>query len=67
MTLYLSFQGESRGFESHPFTVVSVSPQGGTQQLSERLAERVGLEDIRLGSAVTAIWQVRLGDVSLRD
>nr|XP_019959072.1 PREDICTED: amine oxidase [flavin-containing] A-like isoform X1 [Paralichthys olivaceus] len=31
--------------------------KGGTQQLSERLAERVGLEDVRLGSAVTAIWQ----------
>ncbi|XP_034458880.1 amine oxidase [flavin-containing] A-like isoform X2 [Hippoglossus hippoglossus] len=31
--------------------------KGGTQQLSERLAERVGLQDVRLGSAVTAIWQ----------
>uniref|UniRef100_A0A672I101 Amine oxidase n=1 Tax=Salarias fasciatus TaxID=181472 RepID=A0A672I101_SALFA len=39
-------------------TVISVSsPQGGTQQLSERLADRVGWKNVRLGSAVTAIWQ----------
>ncbi|GAA6216038.1 probable flavin-containing monoamine oxidase A [Lates japonicus] len=31
--------------------------KGGTQQLSECLAERVGRENVRLGSAVTAIWQ----------
>ncbi|KAF3702254.1 putative flavin-containing monoamine oxidase A [Channa argus] len=31
--------------------------KGGTQQLSECLAERVGWKNVRLGSAVTAIWQ----------
>ncbi|XP_056260430.1 probable flavin-containing monoamine oxidase A [Seriola aureovittata] len=31
--------------------------KGGTQQLSECLAERVGRKNVRLGSAVTAIWQ----------
>ncbi|XP_028273245.1 probable flavin-containing monoamine oxidase A isoform X2 [Parambassis ranga] len=31
--------------------------KGGTQQLSERLADRVGWKNVRLGSAVTAIWQ----------
>uniref|UniRef100_A0AAY4AUN0 Amine oxidase n=1 Tax=Denticeps clupeoides TaxID=299321 RepID=A0AAY4AUN0_9TELE len=32
--------------------------KGGAQHLSERLAERVGRECVRLGSPVTAIWQV---------
>ncbi|XP_028829091.1 probable flavin-containing monoamine oxidase A [Denticeps clupeoides] len=31
--------------------------KGGAQHLSERLAERVGRECVRLGSPVTAIWQ----------
>ncbi|XP_035464951.1 amine oxidase [flavin-containing] isoform X3 [Scophthalmus maximus] len=31
--------------------------KGGTQQLSECLAERVGLRNVRLRAAVTAIWQ----------
>ncbi|XP_068191564.1 probable flavin-containing monoamine oxidase A [Antennarius striatus] len=31
--------------------------KGGTQQLSERLAELVGLKNVRLGSAVMSIWQ----------
>ncbi|XP_034048601.1 probable flavin-containing monoamine oxidase A [Thalassophryne amazonica] len=31
--------------------------KGGTQQLSELLAEHIGWENVRLGSAVTAIWQ----------
>uniref|UniRef100_A0A665V936 Amine oxidase n=1 Tax=Echeneis naucrates TaxID=173247 RepID=A0A665V936_ECHNA len=31
--------------------------RGGTQQLSECLAEHVGWKNVRLGSAVTAIWQ----------
>ncbi|KAG7216657.1 hypothetical protein INR49_023369, partial [Caranx melampygus] len=30
--------------------------KGGTQQLSECLAERLGRKNVRLGSAVTAIW-----------
>ncbi|KAK1800668.1 hypothetical protein P4O66_005877, partial [Electrophorus voltai] len=35
----------------------AVDRSGGTQQLSERLAEQVGKHSVRLGSAVTAIWQ----------
>lgn len=31
--------------------------KGGTQQLSECLAERIGWKNVRLGSPVTAIWQ----------
>lgn len=33
-------------------------PQGGTQQLSEKLAEQIGKERVRLGSAVMTICQV---------
>ncbi|XP_029565115.1 probable flavin-containing monoamine oxidase A isoform X3 [Salmo trutta] len=35
----------------------ALCPQGGTQQLSERLAQQIGRESVRLGQAVTAIWQ----------
>ena len=42
-----------------------VRPQGGTQQLSQGLAERLGSESVRLGQAVTAIWQVQYTDSSL--
>lgn len=31
--------------------------KGGTQQLSERLADRLGWKNVQLGSAVKAIWQ----------
>ncbi|KAF7700791.1 hypothetical protein HF521_001956 [Silurus meridionalis] len=31
--------------------------RGGTQQLSERISEQLGKENVRLGSAVKAIWQ----------
>ncbi|KAG8010847.1 Amine oxidase [flavin-containing] A [Nibea albiflora] len=31
--------------------------KGGTQQLSEGLAERIGWKNVQLGAAVTAIWQ----------
>lgn len=52
---------------SPPWSVIFVSPQGGTQQLSECLAERIGWKNVRLGSAVTAIWQVEYSNSSLRD
>ena len=52
---------------SPPWSVISVSPQGGTQQLSECLADRIGWKNVRLGSAVTAIWQVEYSNSSLRD
>ncbi|XP_076016078.1 putative flavin-containing monoamine oxidase A [Genypterus blacodes] len=43
--------------ESTPGSAQELKIKGGTQQLSERLAERVGWQNVRLGSAVTAIWQ----------
>ncbi|KAF7656324.1 hypothetical protein LDENG_00042570, partial [Lucifuga dentata] len=43
--------------ESTPGSAQELKIKGGTQQLSERLAERVGWENVRLGSAVTAIRQ----------
>lgn len=35
-----------------------LSPQGGTQQLSEKLVEQIGKERVRLGAAVMTICQV---------
>ncbi|XP_044030718.1 probable flavin-containing monoamine oxidase A isoform X1 [Siniperca chuatsi] len=43
--------------ESTPGSAQEFKIKGGTQQLSECLAEHVGWKNVRLGSAVTAIWQ----------
>ncbi|KAM9338641.1 putative flavin-containing monoamine oxidase A [Symphorus nematophorus] len=43
--------------ESTPGSAQELKIKGGTQQLSECLAERIGWKNVRLGSAVTAIWQ----------
>ncbi|XP_022063787.2 probable flavin-containing monoamine oxidase A [Acanthochromis polyacanthus] len=43
--------------ESTPGSAQELKIKGGTQQLSECLADRVGWKNVRLGSAVTAIWQ----------
>ncbi|XP_041667163.1 amine oxidase [flavin-containing] isoform X2 [Cheilinus undulatus] len=43
--------------ESSPGTAQESKIKGGTQQLSERLAERLGWKNVQLGSAVKAIWQ----------
>ncbi|XP_062291253.1 probable flavin-containing monoamine oxidase A [Scomber scombrus] len=43
--------------ESTPGSAQEFKIKGGTQQLSECLANRVGWKNVRLGSAVTAIWQ----------
>ncbi|XP_076614835.1 putative flavin-containing monoamine oxidase A [Chaetodon auriga] len=43
--------------ESTPGSAQESKIKGGTQQLSECLAERVGWRNVQLGSAVTAIWQ----------
>ncbi|XP_013857909.1 probable flavin-containing monoamine oxidase A [Austrofundulus limnaeus] len=43
--------------ESTPGCAQEFKIKGGTQQLSECLSERVGWKNVRLGSAVTAIWQ----------
>ncbi|XP_017280974.1 probable flavin-containing monoamine oxidase A [Kryptolebias marmoratus] len=43
--------------ESTPGCAQEFKIKGGTQQLSECLVERVGWKNVRLGSAVTAIWQ----------
>uniref|UniRef100_A0A669FBP3 Amine oxidase n=1 Tax=Oreochromis niloticus TaxID=8128 RepID=A0A669FBP3_ORENI len=44
--------------ESTPGCAQEFKIKGGTQQLSECLADRVGWKNVRLGCAVTAIWQV---------
>ncbi|XP_055369450.1 probable flavin-containing monoamine oxidase A isoform X3 [Betta splendens] len=49
--------GLLRLLESTPGSAQESKIKGGTQQLSECLAERVGWKNVRLGSAVTAIWQ----------
>ncbi|XP_036384088.1 probable flavin-containing monoamine oxidase A [Megalops cyprinoides] len=43
--------------EATPGSAQEFKVKGGTQQLSERLAEQIGRENILLGSAVTAIEQ----------
>ncbi|XP_047228580.1 probable flavin-containing monoamine oxidase A isoform X2 [Girardinichthys multiradiatus] len=43
--------------ESTPGCAQEFKIKGGTQQLSECLAQRVGWKNVRLGSAVMAIWQ----------
>ncbi|XP_053331947.1 amine oxidase [flavin-containing] A isoform X2 [Clarias gariepinus] len=49
--------GVMRLLESTPGSAQEFKVKGGTQQLSERVAEQLGKENVRLGSAVTAIWQ----------
>uniref|UniRef100_A0A673C254 Amine oxidase n=1 Tax=Sphaeramia orbicularis TaxID=375764 RepID=A0A673C254_9TELE len=53
--------------ESSPGCAQESKIKGGTQQLSERLADRIGWKNVRLGSAVTAIWQVRYIMLSIVD
>lgn len=43
--------------ESKPGAAQELKIKGGTQQLSERLAEKVGLGNVRLSCAVKAIYQ----------
>ncbi|XP_023193750.1 probable flavin-containing monoamine oxidase A [Xiphophorus maculatus] len=43
--------------ESTPGCAQEFKIKGGTQQLSECLAQQVGWKNVRLGSAVMAIWQ----------
>ncbi|XP_066507699.1 probable flavin-containing monoamine oxidase A [Hoplias malabaricus] len=49
--------GVMRLLETTPGSAQEFKVKGGTQQLSERLAELVGKENVRLGFAVTAIRQ----------
>ncbi|XP_034403169.1 probable flavin-containing monoamine oxidase A [Cyclopterus lumpus] len=49
--------GVLRLLESTPGSAQELKIKGGTQQLSQCLAERVGWKNVRLGSAVAAIWQ----------
>ncbi|KAB5543816.1 hypothetical protein PHYPO_G00084020 [Pangasianodon hypophthalmus] len=49
--------GVMRLLEATPGSAQEFRVKGGTQQLSERVAEQLGKENVRLGSAVTAIWQ----------
>nr|XP_020456675.1 probable flavin-containing monoamine oxidase A [Monopterus albus] len=49
--------GMLRLLENTPGSAQELKIKGGTQQLSERLTECVGWKNVRLGSAVTAIWQ----------
>ncbi|MEQ2219366.1 hypothetical protein XENOCAPTIV_016695 [Xenoophorus captivus] len=51
--------------ESTPGCAQEFKIKGGTQQLSECLAQRVGWKNVRLGSAVMAIWQVEYSNISL--
>uniref|UniRef100_A0A3B1JPZ4 Amine oxidase n=1 Tax=Astyanax mexicanus TaxID=7994 RepID=A0A3B1JPZ4_ASTMX len=49
--------GIMRLLETTPGSAQEFKVKGGAQQLSERLVEQVGVENVRLGDAVTAIWQ----------
>ncbi|XP_060764812.1 probable flavin-containing monoamine oxidase A [Neoarius graeffei] len=49
--------GVMRLLEATPGSAQEFRVKGGAQQLSEQVAERLGEERVRLGSAVTAIWQ----------
>ncbi|XP_053542970.1 amine oxidase [flavin-containing] A isoform X5 [Ictalurus punctatus] len=49
--------GVMKLLETTPGSAQEFRVKGGTQQLSERVAEQLGKENVRLGSAVTAIWQ----------
>uniref|UniRef100_A0AAV2J1E8 Amine oxidase n=1 Tax=Knipowitschia caucasica TaxID=637954 RepID=A0AAV2J1E8_KNICA len=60
--LYLLMYSAAAGglealLESTPGAAQEFRVQGGTQQLSECLAERVDWRNVRLGCAVKAIWQ----------
>uniref|UniRef100_A0A8C2XJ80 Amine oxidase n=1 Tax=Cyclopterus lumpus TaxID=8103 RepID=A0A8C2XJ80_CYCLU len=57
--------GVLRLLESTPGSAQELKIKGGTQQLSQCLAERVGWKNVRLGSAVAAIWQVEYSNISL--
>ncbi|KAI5099495.1 putative flavin-containing monoamine oxidase A isoform X2, partial [Silurus meridionalis] len=49
--------GVMRLLETTPGSAQEFKVKGGTQQLSERISEQLGKENVRLGSAVKAIWQ----------
>ncbi|XP_017563616.1 probable flavin-containing monoamine oxidase A [Pygocentrus nattereri] len=49
--------GVMRLLETTPGSAQEFKVKGGTQQLSERLAEQLGKQNVHLGTAVTAIWQ----------
>ncbi|XP_041914302.1 probable flavin-containing monoamine oxidase A [Alosa sapidissima] len=49
--------GVMRLLETTPGAAQEFRVKGGTQQLSECLAERIGTERVRLNSPVMAIWQ----------
>ncbi|TTC59073.1 Amine oxidase [flavin-containing] A [Bagarius yarrelli] len=49
--------GVMRLLETTPGSAQEFKVKGGTQQLSKRIAQQLGEENVRLGSAVTAIWQ----------
>ncbi|KAM6984839.1 putative flavin-containing monoamine oxidase A [Aplochiton taeniatus] len=49
--------GLLRLLESNPGSAQEYRVKGGTQQLSEGLADLVGRQSVQLGSAVAAIWQ----------
>uniref|UniRef100_A0A8C9XTS5 Amine oxidase n=1 Tax=Sander lucioperca TaxID=283035 RepID=A0A8C9XTS5_SANLU len=51
--------------ESAPGSAQELKIKGGTQQLSQCLADRVGWKNVRLGSAVTAIWQVEYSNTKI--
>ncbi|KAI4876370.1 hypothetical protein NFI96_017831, partial [Prochilodus magdalenae] len=49
--------GVMRLLETTPGSAQEFKVKGGAQQLSERLVEQLGKNNVRLDSAVTAIWQ----------
>uniref|UniRef100_A0A8B9JJA2 Amine oxidase n=1 Tax=Astyanax mexicanus TaxID=7994 RepID=A0A8B9JJA2_ASTMX len=49
--------GVMRLLETTPGSAQEFKVKGGAQQLSERLVEQVGVENVRLGDAVTAICE----------
>ncbi|XP_062410643.1 probable flavin-containing monoamine oxidase A [Sardina pilchardus] len=61
LLFFLMYSAAAGGFlqllETTPGAAQEFRVKGGTQQLSECLAERIGTERVRLNSPVTAIWQ----------
>ncbi|KAK2823769.1 hypothetical protein Q7C36_020369 [Tachysurus vachellii] len=49
--------GVMKLLETTPGSAQEFKVKGGTQQLSKRVAEQLGKGNVRLGSAVMAIWQ----------